>query len=33
VPGRFRIAYCVEEAVIERSLEGFRRAIARFPAG
>jgi len=33
LPGYFRIAYCVEEAVIERSLEGFRRAIARFPAG
>ena len=32
LPGYFRIAYCVDEAVIERSLEGFRRAIARFPA-
>jgi len=25
-PGYFRLAYCVEERVIERSLEGFRRA-------
>jgi aspartate aminotransferase len=33
LPGYFRIAYCVDQAVIERSLEGFRRAIARFPAG
>lgn len=40
VPGRgfglrgyFRLAYCVDAAVIERSLEGFRRAIARFPPG
>jgi aspartate aminotransferase len=32
LPGYFRLAYCVEEAVIERSLEGFRRALARFPA-
>ncbi|MCX7031662.1 MAG: pyridoxal phosphate-dependent aminotransferase [Spirochaetes bacterium] len=33
MPGYFRLAYCVDEAVIERSLEGFRRAIAKFPAG
>jgi aspartate aminotransferase len=32
LPGYFRIAYCVGEAVIERSLDGFRRAIAKFPA-
>jgi aspartate aminotransferase len=32
LPGYFRIAYCVDDTVIERSLEGFRRAIARFPA-
>lgn len=32
LPGYFRLAYCVDEAVIERSLPGFRRAIARFPA-
>jgi aspartate aminotransferase len=32
LPGYFRLAYCVEEAVIERSLEGFRRAIAKAPA-
>jgi len=31
LPGYFRIAYCVDQAVIERSLEGFRRAIAGFP--
>ncbi len=29
-PGYFRLAYCVDMAVIERSLEGFRRAIGRF---
>jgi hypothetical protein len=33
LPGYFRIACRVDEAVIERSLEGFRRAIARFPTG
>ena len=26
-PGHFRLAYCVEDRVIEGSLEGFRRAI------
>ena len=31
LPGYFRIAYCVDQAVIERSLDGFRRAIVRFP--
>jgi aspartate aminotransferase len=28
-PGFFRIAYCVGEDVIERSLEGFRQVAAR----
>ncbi|MBU1208005.1 MAG: pyridoxal phosphate-dependent aminotransferase [Proteobacteria bacterium] len=28
-PGYFRLAYCVENRVIERSLEGFRRAIKK----
>jgi aspartate aminotransferase len=28
-PGFFRIAYCVEEEVIERSLEGFRQVAER----
>jgi aspartate aminotransferase len=30
LPGRFRIAFCVEDRVIERSLEGFSRAIEAF---
>ena len=29
-PGYFRIAFCVDEGVIERSLEGFERVIKRF---
>lgn len=29
-PGHFRIAYCVPEKVIERSFEGFKRAIKKF---
>jgi aspartate aminotransferase len=29
-PGYFRLAYCVDDRVIERSLEGFRRAIKKF---
>ena len=29
-PGYFRIAFCVEDAVVERSLEGFSRVIGRF---
>lgn len=29
-PGYFRLAYCVEDRVIENSLEGFRRAINKF---
>jgi len=29
-PGFFRIAYCVEEDVIERSLEGFRQVAERY---
>jgi aspartate aminotransferase len=29
-PGFFRIAYCVEEEVIERSLEGFRQVAERY---
>ncbi len=35
MPGYFRLAYCVAEAVIERSLPGFRRAIGALahPAG
>jgi aspartate aminotransferase len=28
-PGHFRLAYCVEDRVIEGSLEGFRRAIQK----
>jgi aspartate aminotransferase len=28
-PGHFRIAYCVDDGVIERSLPGFRRALER----
>jgi aspartate aminotransferase len=28
-PGYFRLAYCVEDRVIERSLEGFRKAIQK----
>jgi aspartate aminotransferase len=31
-PGHFRIAFCVEDAVIERSLPGFRRAFERLKA-
>jgi aspartate aminotransferase len=30
VPGHFRIAYCVSDATLEGSLEGFRAAFARF---
>jgi aspartate aminotransferase len=26
-PGYFRLAFCVDDAVIERSAEGFRRAM------
>lgn len=29
-PGHFRIAYCVSDTTIERSLSGFERAIKRF---
>jgi aspartate aminotransferase len=29
--GHFRLAYCVEDRVIERALEGFRRAIQKVP--
>jgi len=29
VPGHFRVAFCVDSAVIARSREGFRRARAR----
>jgi aspartate aminotransferase len=29
-PGYFRLAYCVEDRVIEKSMEGFRRAIKKF---
>jgi aspartate aminotransferase len=29
MPGWFRIAFCVEDAVIERSIPGFERAFAR----
>ncbi len=32
LPGYFRIAYCVDTAFIERSLEGFRKAAARLGA-
>jgi aspartate aminotransferase len=28
-PGYFRIAYCVDDPVIERSMEGFERAIRK----
>jgi len=28
-PGHFRIAYCVDDRVIERALPGFERAMAR----
>jgi len=31
-PGFFRLAYCVEDWVIENSVEGFRRAIKKFSA-
>jgi aspartate aminotransferase len=31
-PGYFRLAYCVEDRVIENSLEGFRRAIRKYSA-
>ncbi len=30
-PGYFRLAYCVDDRVIENSLEGFRRAINKYP--
>ena len=30
VPGYFRLAYCVDDRVIQNSLEGFRRAIKRY---
>ena len=30
VPGHFRIAYCVSDATLEGSMEGFRAAFARF---
>jgi len=29
-PGYFRLAYCVEDRVIERSMEGFQRTIRKF---
>jgi aspartate aminotransferase len=29
-PGHFRIAFCVDDATIENSLEGFKRAIERY---
>jgi aspartate aminotransferase len=29
-PGYFRIAFCVDDATIENSLEGFERAIERY---
>ena len=29
-PGHFRIAYCVEDKVIERALPGFKRVMARY---
>jgi len=29
-PGYFRLAYCVDDRVIENSLEGFRRAIRKY---
>jgi aspartate aminotransferase len=29
-PGHFRIAFCVDDATIEYSLEGFKRAIERY---
>jgi aspartate aminotransferase len=29
-PGYFRLAYCVDDRVIEKSLEGFRRAISKY---
>jgi len=31
LPGYFRIAYCVDDEIIERSLAGFSRAIKRVP--
>ncbi len=31
LPGYFRIAYCVDDEIIERSLEGFSRAVKRVP--
>ena len=31
-PGYFRLAYCVDDRVIENSLEGFRRAIRKYSA-
>ncbi len=32
MPGHFRIAFCVEDAVIERSVDGFARAFERLAA-
>jgi len=29
-PGYFRLAYCVDDRVIENSLKGFRRAIKKY---
>ncbi len=29
-PGHFRIAFCVDDATIENSLQGFKRAIERY---
>jgi aspartate aminotransferase len=30
-PGFFRLAYCVDERVIQGSIEGFKRAIRKYP--
>ena len=30
-PGFFRLAYCVDDRVIQRSIEGFKRAIRKYP--
>jgi aspartate aminotransferase len=30
-PGHFRIAYCVDDDVIERSMHGFERALEKTP--
>ncbi|MBN1797092.1 MAG: pyridoxal phosphate-dependent aminotransferase [Spirochaetales bacterium] len=32
LPGYFRLAYCVDDEIIERSLAGFSRAIKKIPA-